>query len=102
MENIIERLFKLFSLPYYNGWTKEKIASDYSEYNLKDLKKELKEDNYYHERIEESKSYKLFGDVDHYDKSFEEFARILIDFMWKGYGIKIEMSDIRESNNIIK
>lgn len=88
------KLYRIYSTSFYNGWTLNKINSDYEEHPLKTIKRKLKTDNYYHERIQEDKSYKLFGDVDHYDGSFEDIEKLLMDFLKKGYGLELECSDV--------
>ena len=66
-ENLQDKFYKLFDVSSYNGWTKERIATEYKEYTLEEVKIKLEEEKNYHERIEKNKQYKLFGDVDGYE-----------------------------------
>jgi len=89
-----DRLYRLYSIPSYSGWTIDRIRTDYEEYSINGAKKKIKSDKHYHERIERTKSYKIFGDIDGYDKPFEDFEKLFVDFLQQGYGLEIVQSDI--------
>jgi hypothetical protein len=79
--------YKLYAIDNYNGKTKKFIENDYEEYDLKSLIDELENDNGYHMRICIDKNYVFFGDCDKFNGSFDEFAKLLKDFLKKHYKI---------------
>jgi hypothetical protein len=77
-------MYKLYAIDAYNK-KEEFIKNEYKEYNLKNLIRELKNDNGYHMRISSDQNYIFFGDCDHFKGSFPEFAELLIDFLKDHY-----------------
>jgi len=93
-------LYKIYSIKSYYGANDEFINNNYEEYELEELVELLlKRDNGYHQRIHKKTFYIFFGDLDGYNKEFDEFQNKLINFLKKSYAIIITKKDIMYTKN---
>ena len=93
-------MHKLYSVKTYKGWTTDNIKSNYKKYNIDVLQNKLKKDNCYHMRIDKTKDYIFFGDVDGHESTFKEFSKFLITFFKNAYNIiSISPEDISFTKN---
>jgi hypothetical protein len=89
--------FKIYEIKSYSNWTNKRIEK---EYELNDLIPILQNQNKeYHQKIDPTKSYQFFGDCDKYQKTFNDFAKILIDFLDKYYNIQINENQVIQKIN---
>lgn len=92
-------LFKAYPLKNYYV-TQEFIENKYEEYELDELIELLeKKDCGYHFRINESNSYRFFGDIDGYNGHINTFLNDLIVFLKDYYGLTIASNDIKYTAN---
>jgi P4 family phage/plasmid primase-like protien len=92
--------FKIYEIKSYNNWTNKRIENEFDEYDLDELINILQNQNKgYHQRIDPTKSYQMFGDCDKFRGSFNDFAKILIQFLNKHYNIQIKENDISYTEN---
>lgn len=95
-ENIV---YTIYSISSYTGWTDKKIKENGKSFSLELVCKKLEKDKGFHERISKDGTYVLFGDIDHYNKSFEDFSIILIEFLNRTYNIQLTKEDISYTEN---
>lgn len=72
----------------------EKYETHPNDYLVRILEQQ---DKGYHLRLEKDENYKFFGDLDHYNKSFDEFKLMLVNFLAECYNITIKESDIKHT-----
>ena len=96
-----KKIFKLYSLDKYDKSNKF-IENNFKLHGLEELENELEKNKGYHMRIHSDQNYIFFGDVDGYDKSFDEFSILLKDFLNEYCFIQIEQKDISYSENKCK
>jgi len=71
--------------------------------NINDIVTELENnDNYYYFRINKKNEYILFGDIDHFDNTFDIFIKKFINFMEEFYNIIINEDDFSYTENNYK
>jgi hypothetical protein len=76
------------------------IDNEFIEFEIEHLVNELaKNDKCYHMRLRVGCNYVFFGDCDNFNGSFDQFAKLLIDFLNIKYGIKVDMNDISWTEN---
>lgn len=96
----VKTLYQIYSVPIYSNATKQFIKSGYREYTLEDLATRLQtKDRAYHTRIHKKGVYNFFGDLDNYQGTFPEFAKILVWFLNKHYDIPVSEGDIMYTEN---
>lgn len=95
----VKTLYKVYPLSSYKTPPKFKEYG-YEEYTLEDLTTRLQtQDRGYHVCIHKKGIYNFFGDLDNYQKTFPEFAKILVFFLKGHYKIKINEGDISHTAN---
>ena len=91
--------YKIYGIKSYK-WTNKRIENEFEEYELNDLIFILQNKNKgYHQRIDPTKSYQFFGDCDKFRGSFDDFSKILINFLNKYYNIQIKENEISYTEN---
>ena len=71
--------------------------------NINDIVNEIENnDNYYYFRINKKNEYILFGDIDHFDNTFDIFIKKFINFMEEFYNIIINEDDFSYTENDYK
>ena len=82
--------YKIYAIEKYSKANKIYIENGSDIFELIEIIDVLTEyDHGYHHRIDKLGTYKLFGDIDHYKKSIDDFIDIFIEFMKKSYDIDI-------------
>jgi phage/plasmid-associated DNA primase len=66
---------------------------------IDELRTELLNDKFYHERLYTLRKYKLFGDIDGYDKPISNFIEIYIKFLKEGYDLDVKVEDVYYTEN---
>ena len=93
-------MFTIYAITKYSLGTNRFIENNYEQYKLKDLTKILNNENKgYHERIKKDGQYKIFGDLDNYDKPINEFINIYCKFMKDNYDLEISVNDVMYTEN---
>jgi hypothetical protein len=99
-------IFKAWNLPSYaiaKNKFKQLLEKDFDKYELNDLVKTLTENvNNLHFRIHRNGNYILFGDIDKYKGSIEQFITLFVEFLAKYYDLNIIASDFKYTKNIGK
>lgn len=79
------------------------INNNGNENSIKKALSLLEKDKKYHLRIIKNDYYILFGDIDHYDKTIEDYFNLFIPFMKKYYNVVIDFDkDVSYTKNDIK
>jgi hypothetical protein len=92
--------FKVYEIKSYKNWTNKRIEGEFETFELNELLSILQKQNKgYHQRIDLTQSYQFFGDCDKFRGSFNDFSKILIEFMNKYYGVQINETDISYTEN---
>lgn len=87
--------YEIYAIDRYHECTDDKIKNNGIVFNLKNLIKELENNNNgYHFRVSKTQSYILFGDCDGYGKQHTDFFELLINFLKDYYDIIITTDDI--------
>lgn len=95
--------YKIYAIKTYKLANKKFIDTNYIEYNIKTATNLLStQNNGYHIRIHLTSSYSFFGDLDNYDKTIEDFKKILIDFLIETYNLQIKDEEIFYTQNTSK
>ncbi len=96
----MEKLFKIYPIEKYNECYKSHLAQIEEKYPLEELINLLEGgDNNYHLYLKSTGEYLFYGDLDGFNKSFEDFELILIKFLKEAYDIVIEKNDIEYTEN---
>lgn len=99
MAEMTEKKYKIYSLKSYKEGNEEFIKKEGKEYDIKNIEKELRKDNYYNFRINKGKNYIFFGDVDGLEIKIEEFIKKIKDFMLKNYGLRFIINEFKYTRN---
>lgn len=97
-----EQKIKLYSIKNYSHANKSFITNNFIEFTVNEAIKELTIDNYYNMRIKHNTQYLFFGELDHHNKSFEEFVITLQKFLKTNYALEFNMNDIKFTINNAK
>jgi len=92
--------YKIYEIKSYSNWTNKRMNEEFESYELDELITILQNKNKgYHQRIDPLIPYQFFGDCDKFRGSFNDFSKILIDFMKKYYNIQISENQISYTEN---
>ena len=92
--------YKIYEIKSYNNWTNKRMNEEFELYELDELIAILQNKKKgYHQRIDPLIPYQFFGDCDKFRGSFNDFSKILIDFMKKYYNIPINENQISYTEN---
>lgn len=94
--------YKIYRVDEYKKANKKVIDENFIEYNIDELVENLKRDNSYHFRIHKKTQYIFFGDLDHYNKSIDEYIIILQGFMKKYYNLEFTEEEFKYTKNNTK
>lgn len=99
---INDKKHRIYSLKSYNV-NADFIKTKYEEYDINELVDIVESKNRgYHLRIHKNHNYVFFGDLDHYQSNFDNFAQKMIVFLQQYYRIKVITSDISYTKNVSK
>lgn len=95
-----QKMYKIYPIKTYASASQQFINNYSVEQNVTETVNMLTNtDNGYHVRIHPTSSYIMFGDIDNYDKTIEDFEQILVKFLQENYNIKITHDDIFYTQN---
>ena len=91
--------YAIYNLPSYNV-KKESFNSRKVELELQDVCDELENINGWHFRIDPSKQYIYYADIDGFDNDIYEFRDDIFELVNMQFGIKLENNDFNIPNDI--
>ena len=94
-----QKKYEIYKIRTYSESNKEFIEKNKIIKELKELKKELKNDEGYHFRIHKKNQYIFFGDLDNYKDGILKFIKILQNFLKERYDIEFEEEEFKYTQN---